>query len=44
MEASGAGPFRNAEFLAKYEDRGREIEITKSQLASVDVKVADEEP
>jgi hypothetical protein len=44
MEASGAGPFRNAEFLAKYEDRGREIEITQGQHASVVVKVADEEP
>jgi len=43
IAASGAGPFRNAEFMAKYEDRGKEIQIGKGQNPTVDLLLADED-
>lgn len=43
IAASGAGPFRNAEFMAKYEDRGKEIQIGRGQNSTSDLLLADED-
>jgi len=43
IATSGAGPFRNAEFMAKYEDRGKEIQIGKGQTSTTDLLLADED-
>jgi hypothetical protein len=43
IEARGAGAFRNAEFLAKYEERGKQIQISEDRNATADLQPVDEE-
>jgi protocatechuate 3,4-dioxygenase beta subunit len=42
IEAGGAGAFRNAEFLAKYEERGKQIQISEDRNATADLQPVDE--
>jgi Carboxypeptidase regulatory-like domain len=44
MNAEGIAPFRNAKFMKKYEELGREIQFTRSQRATSSIQLADEEP
>ena len=43
IEAAGAGPFRNAEFMAIYEARGKRIQISEDRNAAADLQPVDEE-
>lgn len=44
MNAEGIAPFRNAQFMKKYEELGSEIQFTGSQHATSSIQLADEEP
>lgn len=44
MDAEGIAPFRNAQFMKKYEELGKEIEFTRSQHATSPIQLADEKP
>jgi hypothetical protein len=44
IEAPGPGAFRNAEFLSKYEDYGKQIEVATNAQATLDLRLADEVP
>jgi hypothetical protein len=44
IDAPGPGPFRNAEFVAQYEDYGKQIEIAKNSRTTIDLRLVDEVP
>lgn len=43
IESSGPGPFRNAQFMAKYEDLGKQIQVGKDSRTNATLQLADEE-